>query len=141
MDTKEVVASVLSLVLVGFAVYCMSEMFWAPSDISDRVWQQRSSVLQIAIGMAGTVTGYYFGRIPAERSAAVSQQVATVAQQGLAIATVQADKAIQNEQRIRTNLIDLKNELGTPLGGGAPDSRSDQFCESISSRLDNILRS
>jgi len=53
------------------------------SAAATEVAKRHSSILQAAIGLAGVVTGYYFGRIPAEKGAQAAQQAASTAQTAL----------------------------------------------------------
>ncbi len=137
---KEYVAAVLSIVIVSFTMYFMFKMFEAPDNVGQALWQHQSAILQVAVGLAGTVTGYYFGRIPAERVASTAQQAANAAQQSLANATVLAQQATANEHRIRTQVNDLRRQLSTPLGGGAAGAEVKDLIANVEHRLDQILR-
>lgn len=137
---KEYVAASLSIVIVGFTMYFMFKMFEAPDNVGQALWQHQSAILQVAVGLAGTVTGYYFGRIPAERAASTAQQAANTAQQSLANTTVLAQQATANEDRIRTQVNDLRRELSTPLGGGAAGAEVKDLIAHVDQRLNQILR-
>lgn len=139
---KEVVAAALSVVIVGFTMYFMWKMFEAPDNIGANIWQHQSAILQVAVGFAGTITGYYFGRIPAERAAASAQQAATSAQQSLVNTSAAAQQAATNENRIRTQVSDLRKQMSTntPLGGGAASLDAAAFRTQVAERLDQILR-
>ncbi len=139
---KEVVAAALSAVIVGFTMYFMWKMFEAPDDIGENIWQHQSAILQVAVGFAGTITGYYFGRIPAERAAATAQQAANSAQQSLVNTSAAAQQAAANEKRIRTQVSDLRSQMSTstPLGGGAASLDAAAFRTQVAERLDQILR-
>jgi len=137
---KEAVASILSIVIVGVTLNFLWRMFAAPADISEALWQHQSAILQVAISLAGTVTGYYFGRIPAERAATSAQQAANSAQQNLANTTAVAQQAQTSEQRIRDRVNDLRRQISsTPLGGGATGV-DPAFRTHVMDRLDDILR-
>lgn len=137
---KEFVAALLALAIVGVTVIFMLKMFGAPADVSDALWQHQSAMLQAALGLAGTVTGYYYGRIPAERAAANAQQAANNAQQNLAGATAVAQQAQSSEQRIRDRVNDLRRQISTtPLGGGAAGVDTALRMQ-LTDRLDDILR-
>ena len=137
---KEAVASILSIVIVAVTLNFLWRMFAAPGDVSEAVWQHQSAILQVAISLAGTVTGYYFGRIPAERAANSAQQAANSAQQNLASTTAVAQQAQTSEQRIRDRVNDLRRQISsTPLGGGA-GGVDPAFRTHVMDRLDDILR-
>ena len=61
---KEIVSAVLALALVGTAIWLMVESFSLDPKMTADEFQRRSGVLQIAVGLAGTAVGYYFGRVP-----------------------------------------------------------------------------
>jgi hypothetical protein len=110
---KEGFSALLSLGIVLFTLWSMWQMFEQPADVTQVVWEHQSSILQIAVGLMGTVTGYYFGRIPAERAAATAQKAANDA-------TAAGQQALDDNKRMRTLVGDLHQEVspGTPLGGG-----------------------
>ena len=107
---------------------------------SDTVWQHQTSILATAVSLAGTVTGYYFGRLPAERAAATAQQAATSAQQSLGGATALAQQATANETRIRTQVGSLHAQISTPLGGGIEGAADSMLRSHVQQGLDQILR-
>ena len=55
------------------------------------------------IALMGTVTGYYFGRIPAEAHAAGMQQVATAAQHSAENAQSQLATTAEHAARLRAD--------------------------------------
>lgn len=138
---KEVVAAALSTVIVGFTMYFMWKMFEAPDNVGQTLWQHQSAILQVAVGFAGTVIGYYFGRIPAERAAATAQQAANSAQQSLVNTSAVAQQATTNENRIRTQVGDLRRQMSTntPLGGAAANPDAAALRIQVAERLDQIL--
>jgi len=137
---KEWVAAFMSIMIVGATFYFMLKMFQQPGTVDGTLWQHQSAILQIAIGLAGTVTGYYFGRIPAERAAANAQQAANSAQQGLVQATGIAQQATASTVRIRTQVGALRTQLSTPLGGGSTEQDTEGQRQYVAGRLDDILR-
>jgi hypothetical protein len=76
MIYKEVVTSLLGLAIVGFALYVAAVTlgFAGDTKIGDS-----KEVLQLVLGLAGVVLGYYFGRVPADARAAQSQERADAA--------------------------------------------------------------
>ena len=74
---KEIVTAVLGLMLVGWTVSLTQRTFTYvgdPAKISDA-----KDVLLLALGLAGVVVGYYFGRVPADMRATQAQQQANTA--------------------------------------------------------------
>ena len=76
-------------------------------DVDSTLWQHQSAILQTAVGLAGTVPGYYFGRIPAERAAATAQHAANAARWSLVSTSALGQQAMTNENRIRSQVSDL----------------------------------
>jgi hypothetical protein len=74
---KEIVTAVLGLMLVGWTVSLTQRTFTYvgdPAKIADA-----KDVLLLALGLAGVVVGYYFGRVPADMRATQAQQQANAA--------------------------------------------------------------
>jgi len=74
---KEIVTAVLGLMLVGWTVYLTHRTFnyvGDPAKVADA-----KDVLMLALGLAGVVVGYYFGRVPADMHATQAQQQANAA--------------------------------------------------------------
>lgn len=88
--TREITTTVIALTILGISVYMMLSTFSAASDFS-----QMKDVLLYALPILGTVMGYYFGRVPAERRAEASDQRAGAAQITAQNATAQATE-VQN---------------------------------------------
>lgn len=110
---KEIVSAVLALVLVGFAIWLM----YFISTLNDgegegAKYQRLSGLLQVAVGLAGTATGYYFGRVPAEKNAATAQHNANDAQKNAVAAAQNAASASQQLRDVRRVLTSK-----TPTGG------------------------
>ncbi|MBM0103248.1 hypothetical protein JM946_00765 [Steroidobacter sp. S1-65] len=129
---KEYVAAVLSIAIVGFTLYFMWGMFGRVHDdaIKEGKWNQQSAILQLAVALAGTVTGYYFGRIPAERAATASQQAA-------ATSNALARQAAAKEARIRDQVRDLRLQIPSANGKESLDANA---LRNLEVRLEEILR-
>ena len=127
---KEYIAAALSIAIVGFTLYFMWGMFDGAQEISEGKWKQQSAILQLAVALAGTVTGYYFGRIPAERAATASQQAA-------ASSNALAQQAAAKEARIRDQVSDLRRQVLSSTGAETLDGNAMRKMEV---RLEEILR-
>ena len=128
---KEYITAALSIAIVGFTLYVMWQMFGGGSEIAEGKWKQQSTILQLAIALAGTVTGYYYGRIPAERAASAAQQSA-------AKSNALAEMAAANESRIRNQVADLRRQVATPTGAAIATDAS-TVRRQVEERLDDIL--
>jgi hypothetical protein len=133
---REVVAASVALGIIGVTLYFLLQMFFAPANIDPVLWQHQSSVLQICLALAGTVTGYYFGRIPAERAAASANQAS-------AANAARANEATVAKNRVLAQVRDLHTEVvpsRSPLGGSAPGAASEDVRTEVARRLEQILQ-
>lgn len=74
---KEIVTAVLGVILVGWTLSLAQRTFTYvgdPAKVADA-----KDVLMLALGLAGVVVGYYFGRVPADMHATQAQQQANAA--------------------------------------------------------------
>ena len=72
-------ASLIALVTLVLLCYC----FWGASAVTTEHFKNQKDVLALALGLFGTVTGYYFGRTPAERQAQQATRTADATQSQL----------------------------------------------------------
>ena len=129
---KEIVSATLALLLVGFAIWLMYTISTlSEAESAGAKYQRLSSLLQVAVGLAGTATGYYFGRVPAEKTAAAAQHNAKEAQNTVVVA---AQKAASASEQLR----ELRRVVGgkTPTGG-AIDGQTLQ--DAATARIDLAL--
>ena len=97
---KELVAATIGLAIVGSTLYMAFDVFGSASDADKNLkFDRTKEILALLLGLAGTVVGYYFGRIPGERLAKVSQQ--------------DAIKARGEADKIKSAAADLANNLGS----------------------------
>jgi len=61
---REISVTLLSAAIAGVTLYMLVKCFWSAASST-----AQKDVLSLALGLFGTVTGYYFGRIPAEKAA------------------------------------------------------------------------
>ncbi len=132
---KEVVAAVIALTIVGMTICFLCYMFFSPTGSDEKTWQRWMTVLQTSMALAGTVTGYYFGRIPAERAAATAMQASSAN-------AARADDANNTKNRVLGQVRALRNQLdpgSSPMGGGGSGSDSAQVQAQIARQLNDIL--
>ncbi|RTM14409.1 MAG: hypothetical protein E6R08_02385 [Nevskiaceae bacterium] len=88
---REVMSAVLSSVIAVVAMYMLWRTFAVagqpielvgdkPNPALTDAYQRQKDILLIAIGLLGTVTGYYLGRVPAERGADAARQAQKAAE-------------------------------------------------------------
>jgi hypothetical protein len=133
-ELKEYVAALLSIAIVAVTLVLLWRLFKAGDS-----WEQQSSIVQLVVGFTGTVTGYYFGRIPAERAATNAQQAANTANQSLLSTAAVAQQTAANEQRIRSQVAEVRRQLSTPLGGGAESTDVTAYRVHVSQILNRIV--
>jgi len=105
-------------------------------------YSRMKDVLLYVLGFLGTVTGYYLGRIPAEKQADKALQSAAVAQnqasQSHKEAAVLAGNALKAQEReaqtkatVRSGLETIRARLHEDSLGGPPAHRADGDIESL----------
>ena len=130
---KELVAAMLAIAIVGLTLCLLWKMFNAPDEPN---WEHRSSIVQVCLALAGTVTGYYFGRIPAERAAASANQASAANASRAADAVASRNQVLGQLKGIRTQL----QPGGSPMGGGPnPSATVDEVRAEVVRRIDQIL--
>jgi hypothetical protein len=97
----EIVAAAIAAVIVVMTLYMMVKTFDAGGTTFDDktaqlqrdAYERRKDVMLYALSLLGTVTGYYLGRVPAERRADSAQAAADSSQKAAAAARTDADVA------------------------------------------------
>jgi hypothetical protein len=100
---KEAVTATIGLVLIAFTVYLAIRTIGfagKPKKVADS-----KDVLQLMLGLAGVVLGYYFGRVPADARATQ--------------ATQQAVAASERAARVAAKGDELASKVEGTLGGAA----------------------
>jgi hypothetical protein len=72
---RELVTTVISLLIVGLALFLLWDVYCGAKTTANTLDRQKE-ILSLALGLLGTVTGYYFGRVPAERHADTARDAA-----------------------------------------------------------------
>ena len=112
---KEISATALAT-LVAVAFILAFKGTWARLDVGGDALVKAKELLQILGTFFGVVLGYYFGRIPAERSADLAQK--------------RADTAVESQNQLRRTTTEkvqsaldlLRQTTGAPTGGSASPS-------------------
>ena len=136
---KELVSALMAIAIVGLTLVLLAYMFFDPAgaDSSNKtLWEHRSGVIQTCLALAGTVTGYYYGRIPAERAAASATQAS-------AANAARADDAKVSKDQMVGQLKDLRTQLQTgnsPMGGGSVlTATPEDVRAAVSRRIEQII--
>ncbi len=73
---KEVITAILGVMVVGYTLYLAAQSFGLVD--ATRIAHAKD-ILQVVLGVAGVVIGYYFGRVPADARATQAQEQANAA--------------------------------------------------------------
>ena len=119
MVYKEVVTSLLGLAIVGFALYMAIVTLGYVGDarISDS-----KDILQLILGLAGVVLGYYFGRVPADARAAQSQKQADTANAHAQDVAAEAEEVSAKSEEVARSIAARGSGQGGQRGPGAGDT-------------------
>lgn len=117
---KEIVTSILSIAIAAVSFWMLLDTYSAADHTRfvAEEFARKKDILAIALGLLGTVTGYYLGRVPAEKQADAARNDA-------AAARTETKAAQDNEGRIRKAALGGLDEieaLGT-AGGGSVDPK------------------
>jgi hypothetical protein len=70
---REISVTAISAAIAIITLYMLLLCFWHGGNVLPddgvKAFSRQKDVLALALGLFGTVTGYYFGRIPAEKAA------------------------------------------------------------------------
>jgi hypothetical protein len=112
---REILTAVISVSIVGLALYMMFDTYRAAAkaaQLQQEFFSDQKDILRLALGFLGTVIGYYFGRVPAERHANTARDAAA--------------KATESESRIkqlvRAGLDSIEQQRNAAGGGAAGDA-------------------
>ncbi len=118
---KEIVTAILGVMVVGYTLYLAVKTFGFAGDTK---MTDAKDVLQIILGVAGVVIGYYFGRVPADARAAQAQEQANAA-------TAQAEQVSAQSQAAADKVEQVMDKI-TPaaaatrgVGAQPPDIAAD----------------
>lgn len=124
---KEIICAALGLAIVVGCMVMVYFIYGEGGNSGDKfvleAYQRHLQLLNLALAFAGTVVGYYFGRMPAEKATAVAQS--------------QTKDAIEKQERLKSGLRDVKADLNnaTPPSGGAPPATVSAVIQKIDALL------
>lgn len=151
LSLKEIVAALIAVAIAAVTLWLILSIC-LNSSLTAANFQQAAQILSIALALMGTVTGYYFGRIPAEAHAAGMERVADAAQQATHVAQTQATESVRQaafssadaananaaKDKIVTQVQSLRDGLSAgPIGGGPARAPELDF---VIGRLNQILQ-
>ena len=134
---KEIVhegmATVLSLVILLVASFFLVDTYLAGRVALEApqvaAYGRQKDLLQVAIALLGTVTGYYLGRVPAEKRAVRAEQRETEAN---AVASQEIERGLELKRTTHSQLLALKRSVDAPI--------AERGMQGSSELLDQILK-
>lgn len=122
----ETIAATVSVVLLFVAVWMIVRTFEggaATFETEDKKalaqkesYERQKDIMLYGLALLGTVTGYYLGRVPAERRADAAQQAAVVSQRSEATArqdaTVAQDKVVAAAGEVASARVEAEKVKG-----------------------------
>ena len=128
---KEVASVVISLAIAGVSLWMLTDSYIsskaAETDQAIAALGRQKDILLLGLGLLGTVIGYYFGRLPAEREADAARQQATEATEKTADANGRVEAAVNV---VTSAIVELDNATG-----GAPTNSARQVLVDAEQRL------
>jgi hypothetical protein len=109
---REITSTVLAVAIVMISLTLLSRTFAVAGD-----FQSKKDVMLYGLTILGTVVGYYFGRVPAERRAEASEETAKKAHNAASDATAAAAQAQQRATRIAQDKEEVAKKLVAAKSG------------------------
>jgi hypothetical protein len=110
---RECVTAAISLLIVLLALFFLWDAYYAVKTGAN-TFAELKDVLTPALGLLGTVIGYYFGRLPAERHADTARDAANAAH----------ERELKVRQQVHAGLADIQQKHNRTEGTG-PDAVHD----------------
>jgi hypothetical protein len=110
---REIVTALIGLAIVSLALFFLWDFYYA--KVSADTSAQQKEVVHAALGLLGIVTGYYFGRVPAERHADTARDAANAAQ----------ERELKVRQQVRVGLAHIQKQHHATRAGAGPDAVDD----------------
>lgn len=121
---RECMAAMISGVILFVSMWAFVSTFsagrepFATTDARKEAYERQKDLLVIAVGLLGTVTGYYLGRVPAELRAQSAQNL-------LSGATTAATQATRDKEQVRAEARAAADAALRALQSQAPAPRGD----------------
>jgi len=136
---KDFMTAFIAVAIMLATGYVFFNLYGGRAEAADAAYQRGMQLLQILLGFAGTVVGFYFGRAPAEKQANEAQLRANQAQKDAANAQTEGAKAQDAKARVLKQVEQVARDLGSPPSGGSVLSHAAQAPQ-VAMRLNEIIR-
>ncbi len=121
---REIMASVIALAIVALAVWMLGDVFLRGGEVNagvvgkpalkelyDDAFNRQKDIMLYGLTLLGTVLGYYFGRVPAERRAEQAEAATVQAQAATTEAATAAGEAQRQSQAAAAKVEDTRQTL------------------------------
>ena len=109
---REIVITFISVGIAGLALFMIFDTYLvAKATLQQETFSNQKDILHLALGLLGTVTGYYFGRVPAEKHANTARDAAAKA----------TESENRTKQLVRAGLDSIEQQRNAAGGGAAGD--------------------
>jgi hypothetical protein len=105
---RECVQALISVPIVFLALYLLWDAYFAVKS-GPKAYADFKDVLAPALGLVGTVIGYYFGRVPAERHADTARDAENAAH----------ERELKIRQQVHAGLADIQEKHNRGVGTDA----------------------
>jgi len=114
VNFKEIVTAVIALAIVT----TMIAFLWWGFRLGDNLKDSHKYIIGIALSLAGTVTGYYFGRVPAEKPAETAEKAENEAKEGKA----KADAKVSDAKQTLENVLSGPPDSSVSMAAASSDT-------------------
>jgi hypothetical protein len=105
---REYIQAFISVPIVALALYLLGDAYFAVKS-GPKAYADLKDVLAPALGLLGTVIGYYFGRVPAERHADTARDAESAAK----------ERELRIRQQVHAGLADIQEKYSRGVGTDA----------------------
>jgi hypothetical protein len=114
LNFKEIVTAAIALAIVTSLIVFLWQGFNAQT-----LGENQKYIIGIILSLAGTVTGYYFGRVPAEKRADTAERAENDAKDGKAKADAQVNDAKKTLERVLPSRSEFQAQKAMDAPGGS----------------------
>src|SRR5262249_27030232 len=107
---REIVTAVISVAIVALSLFLLWDVYCA-AKVKAETFDRQKDLLSLSLALLGTVTGYYFGRVPAERHADAARACAHAAH----------ERELKVRQQVHAGLAHIQKQHNATRAGPGPD--------------------
>jgi hypothetical protein len=111
---REIVTALISVAIVALALFLLWDVYCTAKGKAE-TFDRQKDLLSLVLGLLGTVTGYYFGRVPAERHADAARDAAHAAH----------ERELKVRQQVHVGVAHIQKQHNATRAGPEPDTVND----------------